>query len=514
MAITAFGDVLGPAGKGVQQLRTQAQQIRRGGHLGGQCGVVELFARPGRFAVGIQPHHARTALQGVEGTAHGRHGRQVIRGRLQLGQGRTGITDHLLSFLQEDAAHFVIFFQAGGFHGRRGLRHQGSQHDGFRLGLRLGFGGDFSNHQFNLLFGLRQGFGVVRLLQLGLGQAEGLGQFGLVLHHRGVGQALQFLLQHLGGGVLLQHLRDVFGHGLSFGTLHGVHMLHGRLDRIIRGQDACFFFPAHQGRQQARFGVKGEQVARQRRLHAHHVHQEAQRTQVGGQAVEDPGLSGRINVQIIAQQVVDVLAHAHRRLNSHVQPQHGQHTTHALQLGGHRHQRMPLGRLAEELVDLLFALGQGGAQFLHHTAHGLAVGDPAVQVFHPRFERSRLGTGARLADALGQAAHAVLLLRVIELAVFQAGLEVQDGGGHFHGQGGLRRLGRAHGLSHGIAQSLGQYIAGGIESVERITHQAELLVQAANAQKLAARHSRPPFFGARHTLDGLLDDTGVVLAQG
>jgi hypothetical protein len=48
------------------------------------------------------------------------------------------------------------------------------------------------------------------------------------------------------------------------------------------------------------------------------------------------------------------------------------------------------GRIAEVLVDLLFDLGQRGAQLLHHAAHGLAVGDAPVQLLHPEFQRLRL----------------------------------------------------------------------------------------------------------------------------
>ena len=101
-------------------------------------------------------------------------------------------------------------------------------------------------------------------------------------------------------------------------------------------------------------------------------------------------------VDLGGDQRVDVVAHAHHGLRGLVQAQHRQHAAHRRQLRRHRDQHLALRRIAEELVDVLFDLGQRRAQFLHHAAHGLAVGDPAVQLFHPRL-RARLanGPGAR-----------------------------------------------------------------------------------------------------------------------
>ena len=149
--------------------------------------------------------------------------------------------------------------------------------------------------------------------------------------------------------------------------------------------------PAHHRAQVAGVGVEAEQRLGHLRLHAEHVDQEAQRAQVVGQPVEGAGLRRRA-----AGRPRSWPARRRRRACAArpARPGPGPAPTArraSPTAGRHRDQHLALRRVAEVLVDLLFDLGQRGAQFLHHAAHGLAVGDAAVQLLHPGLERLRLG---------------------------------------------------------------------------------------------------------------------------
>ncbi len=311
---------------------------------------------------------------------------------------------------------------------------------------------------------------------------------------------------------MLQRLHDLFGHGLGFLLFDLLHVVRSSLDRVIRrAQD--FFFAAHQRGQHPAGFVVGEQGLRQGWLHAHHVDEETQGTQVAGQAVKDPRFGRHLQVTRWQQQLVDVVAHAHARVGGQVQPQHGQHAADGLQLVRHVHQGRAVERVAEELVDVLFALRQRGAQLLHDAADGLTIGDAAVEVLHPALQRRGGLALADQADAVGQALHALVLFAGLEFTIFQAGLDVQHAGGDFHGQAGLGPLGRLHGALHGIGQGRGQHLPIGEQLAQGVTDQAELLVQTAKAQGLASGNGRPAFFGAGHALERLGDGGRIVPPQ-
>ena len=366
-----------------------------------------------------------------------------------------------------------------------------------------------------MLAGERLGILIVRGLgcrQGCLRGGHGVGQCGLILHHGRVSQLLQFVRDIAQGHFVAG---DRFDHGFGR-SLHlvALGLLGGGFDRVRQGhRDRRRTLTAHQGRQHAGVGVVLEERFDQIGLHVQHVNQEAQRTQVGGQAVEHASVTRFLHVGVGLQQVIDVFAHANRGVAGHVQAQHGQHAAHGLQLRGHVHQRRWLRGITEEQVDVLFGFVQVASQLLHHAADGLAVGDTAVQVFHPRFQRlSRLALADRV-DAAGQAMDAVFLIGVVELAVFQRSLLVEKAGGHFHGQAGLGRLTRLHGLVHGLRQRLSQHLAIGVQPLERLGHQGELFVQPAQAQQLTGRNRRPAIFGTAHAFDRLRHPGRVVTTQ-
>ena len=290
------------------------------------------------------------------------------------------------------------------------------------------------------------------------------------------------------------------------------------VDRLRRrgvegGEGRRPFAQPHHRAQRAVLGVEAEQRLGQRRLHAQHVDQEAQGAQVVGQAVEGAGLHRHLRVDLGLRELVDVVAHVHHGLRGLVQPQHREHAAHRLQLARHRDQQLALRRIAEVLVDLLLDFGQRGPQLLHHAAHGLAVADAAVQLLHPGFQRLRGGPGAHVVDAGRQAPHAFGQRGMVELAVLERGVEVQDRGGDLHRQRGRRRGIGAHGLHRRAGQRGGQPFTRGEQALQRVADQRELFAQAAQAMQLAAGHRRPGVARRGHALAGLRDPRRVEAAQ-
>ena len=99
-----------------------------------------------------------------------------------------------------------------------------------------------------------------------------------------------------------------------------------------------------------------------------------------------------------------------------------------------------IGRVAEEAASIAFsAAAQRGAQLLDDAAHRLPVGDAAVQLLHPRLERFGRHVLAHRGQALGEAADAVGVLGVVEVAVFERGFDVEQAGRDFHGERRRRR---------------------------------------------------------------------------
>ena len=403
-----------------------------------QAGVEELLARPCCVAEVAQPQHARAALQGVKGAAHGGHVLRVVGVGLQPLDGGAGVGHDFARLFDEDVAHLGVVFEPGAALGR-GLRwrHHGPWRGHFGRGAReAGHGcGQFCTQ-------LAPCHRVDVAAQPGAGTRQQAAELGLVCRQGLLRQALGIVRQC---AVTHRGLRRRHAQGLHL--VDQGRLLRRRRESAVRnfvklgkGRDALGL--AHDRAQAAGFGVEAEERLGQLRLHAEHVDQEAERTQVVGQAVEGAGLDGALRIDFGLRQGIDVVAHVQRRLRGLLHAQHRQHAAHRRQLRRHRNQQVAVGRRAEVLVDLLLDLGQRGAQFLHHAAHGLAVGDAAIQLLHPHVQRLRVCTLAHVVDAPRQALHATAEFDLIEFAVFERRVEVEDAGGDFHRQGRWRRLAR------------------------------------------------------------------------
>ena len=163
-----------------------------------------------------------------------------------------------------------------------------------------------------------------------------------------------------------------------------------------------------------------------------------------------------MRVDLGLRQRIDLVSQVLHGLRRRVHAQHRQHAAHGLQLPRHGDQHTALRRVAEIQVNLLFNLRQRGAQFLHHAAHGLAVGDAAVQILHPALQRLWLAAFTHVVDALAKLLQTTRQVGVIEVAVFQRGVQVEHAGGHFHGQRRGRWLMGRGGLAHHRQQGLRQ----------------------------------------------------------
>ena len=269
----------------------------------------------------------------------------------------------------------------------------------------------------------------------------------------------------------------------------------------------------HHRAQAAAGRVVMEQRLGKLRLHAEHVDQKAQGAQVVGQAVESAGLHGTLRVDLGLRQGLDLVTHVQHGHRGVVHAQHRKHTAHGRQLARHRDQQRALGGLAEILVDLFFNLGQRRTQLLHHAAHGLAVRDTPVQLFHPDLQRLRVVTGAHIVDALGQVLHPFGQGRVVQVAVFDRGIQVEHAGGHFHGQRCVGRAVVVHGLGHGVLQGPVELFTGGQQTLQGFTDQGELPLQAIQAVHLAPGDGGPVVFGAADALPGHGQQRRIEAAQ-
>ena len=156
--------------------------------------------------------------------------------------------------------------------------------------------------------------------------------------------------------------------------------------------------------------------------------------------------------------------------------------------------------VAEKLVHGLFGLTQGHAEFANHAAHGLVVADPAVQLFHPLFERFGLGTCRDRVQTLCETAGAGFHLFVRRIQLFKSRLQIQHRGGHFHGQRGRWRLTRSGGGIKGTRQRLRQVLTAGVELAQRIAHQTELVCGWLELVAVASRQGGPGFRGRSNAL--------------
>ena len=104
-------------------------------------------------------------------------------------------------------------------------------------------------------------------------------------------------------------------------------------------------------------------------------------------------------------------------------------------------------------------------------------------------------------------------LHVVRTQFVKRGLQVQHGGGHFHGQcrrWGLTRTGHRFG---GLRQRIGQRCAARMQAAQGVTHQAELVQRGFEFVAVTTCQCRPGFGGGGHTFAGLGQNGGVVTAK-
>ena len=117
-------DFFNPGAQIAERPIGESQQFLVSRALVGEARVVEFFAAPGGFAEVLQPDHARTALQRMEGAPDRGEQGQLSRRLAQLGQSVCGIGQYLACLFQKDFAKFVVLpgVRCSGGFGRRNCR--------------------------------------------------------------------------------------------------------------------------------------------------------------------------------------------------------------------------------------------------------------------------------------------------------------------------------------------------------------------------------------------------------
>ena len=169
-------------------------------------------------------------------------------------------------------------------------------------------------------------------------------------------------------------------------------------------------------------------------------------------------------------------------------------------MAGNRRQHRRVIGIAEELIERLLRLCERGTQLVHHTAHGLVVADPAVQLLHPLLQRFGLCASADRIKTFGQTRSTRLHLVAVCIQLFKGCLQVQNRGCHFHGQRGGGRLSRARGGVECTRQCLGQAFTARVELAQRIADQAELIRGRLELVAISPCQSRPRFRGCSNPL--------------
>ena len=270
---------------------------------------------------------------------------------------------------------------------------------------------------------------------------------------------------------------------------------------------------AHHRAERAGVGVVAEQRLGHLRLNAEHVDQESQSSQVAGQAIKHARLGDALGVDLSRDEPVDVVAYAQQRSRGVIHAQYRQHAAHRRQMVRNRDQHRRVCRVAEELVDQVFGLRQTGPQLLNDAAHGLAVGHAAVQLFHPFFEGVGGVSLAHRVQAFRQTLDTIGLFRMVEVSVFQSGLDIQQAGSHFHGHRWRRRGASLLGLGCGLLQLDRKNFSQREQALERFTHQREGFRQRGDAVHLASRDRRPGLLGRSHALARLENHGRIGAAQ-
>ena len=293
-----------------------AQVVVSGAAVLGQAGIEQLLAGPGRIAKRPQAHHARAAFEGVEGAAQRGERRCVVVAGLKRLQRGPGAGQDLQRFFEEDLAHLGVVFQLGRHRVRAGSRRQDSAavRAGPRRQTRPGF---WPRVEWQLV--QRRGRGVEAEIRAEIrADVRGQARCGRVVQ----ADHWQAVVAHcragggghgpLGRAGLLDDAVKFQRDGQRVGLrLRAGLCLHGGLKLVETGRAVL---PCHHGRQRAGLGIKAEQRLGHLRLHADHVDQEAQRTQVVGQPVEGAGLDGALRVDLGTGQRIDIVTHAQHRL--------------------------------------------------------------------------------------------------------------------------------------------------------------------------------------------------------
>ena len=490
-AVVAGSDGVGPAAEGLQALFGEVQQIGRRGFLLGQPGVQGLLHRPRGIAERRQADHARTALEGVEGAAQRGLLAQVARCGAQALHGGEAGGDDFARLVEEDVQQLLVFVVRVG----QGL------HRGQRLGRQRHGGG--------------QGFGrallgrKVQRVQVqgeaGIGRLGGLPPRLCRLHGHGGRFRFRGGRRHFGQGLGLHRCRLCRRGGLRCRFRRALLLL--RLLRTV-GKLAG---TAHAQAQLALHLVIDEELARHGALVAQHVDQKAQRAQAVAELLEQRGPLGLLH--LAGQQPFHRVAHAQRGQRGLVQPQHRQHAAHLRQPIGHGGERGQVFGLAEELVHGLFGLGQGGTQLAHHAAHGLMVADPAVELLHPRLQRSGLAACRHMVQPLRQLRTALGQMRLRGVGLLEGGLQVEHRGGDFHRQIGGWHAACAAGRIDRAGQRARQRFAARVQPGERIADQAELVGRRLVLAAVSAGKSGPGLRRRGDTPPGLRQHGRVVTAE-
>jgi hypothetical protein len=506
LAVAMRGDVLDPARQVAEHPGRELDQRRLGRSLLGKLGVEHLLARPGGIAERFEADHPAAALERVERTPYRRQQVEVAGRVLELPARRLRAFDHFARFLEEDPAHLVVVLEVAHerdrLHRRR-KRHRLADHVETR---GLGRGGDEVDQRFRQLAARRRHFrqvaggGEDRLLRF---QHRG-GQHRLVRSLRFVRQTLE-----LARDVLQGHVFAHRAEGEHLRLLDQPRFDRHRLELAVLRRVGT----AHQRGEPAGLGVEHEQRLGELRLHAQHVDHEAERAQVAGDAVEHAGLGDRGGVDFGRDQAVDLVAHAQQRLRCLVHAQHRKHATHRCQLHRYVDEHAAVRRIAEEIVDRLFGDAERGAQLLDHAAHRLPVGDAPVELLHPGLERRRRRVLAHRGEALAEALHPVGVLGIVEVAVLERGLDVEQAGRDLHRHRRRRWRVRGLGLADRGLQLGGERFAVREQPAQRVADQGELLGQAGDAMHLAARRGRPGLLGGSDALLGVDDDRRIEAAE-
>ena len=369
----------------------------------------------------------------MEGAAQGRQSLGICRIAAQGLQRLPARLHHGLGFFQEDLQQLLVQrflgFQHGGSLGRR--------HQNLQIGRQHGRG-----------LGRWGGAGIEQRCRNGGRKVDGVvfGLFRLLRHH----------CRRLG----YRRRRHITG---TLGAHHDAQLAAGR--------------------------IKDKELARQGTLVAQHVEQKAQRAQAVAQLFKHHGFV--VVGHLAGGQLVYHRAQMLGGCHGLVQAQHRQHAAHLRQRAGDRAQHRDIVGVAEILVQVLFRFGQGGMEFIDHTAHGLVVADAAVQLFDPGLQRLRRLVGQHMVQALRQAVSALAHQRGFDVQRLQIGLQVQHGGGHFHGQRRRRWRARSDQALGHAAQRRAQLVGTDMELVQRFADQVELVGHGLDLVAVAIGQRRP-----------------------